>query len=247
MTARVTAPTAEDAARLGAAWVAARAHEAIAERSRFSVALAGGESPKALYAALRARDGVDWTKWDVFLGDERAVPESDPRSNLRGAREALLDHVSVDPARVHPMYVAGLSLDAMAERYAHALRDVLGAPAVFDLVILGLGKDAHTLSLHPRCAAIEERERDVVALHSPPMDPDLSRVTLTPPVVARARAVLMIASGASKASAVAAALVGPDDRLRWPGQIIRDASGEVVALLDEAAASGLSQSGGRAS
>ncbi len=246
MTARVTAPTADDAARLGAAWVAARACEALAERSRFSVALAGGESPKALYAALRARDDVDWTRWDCFLGDERAVPELDPRSNLRGLRDALLDHVAVDPARVHPMYVAGLSLDAMAERYAHALRDVVGSPAVFDLVILGLGRDAHTLSLHPGCAAIDERERDVVALHSPPMDPDLSRVTLTPPVVARARAVLMIASGASKASAAAAVLDGPDDRRRWPGQIVRDAAGEVVALLDEAAASGLSSDGARA-
>lgn len=246
MTARVTAPDADAAARLGAAWIAARARDAIAARSRFSIALAGGESPKALYAALRRRDDIDWSRCDVFLGDERAVADTDPRNNLAGIRASLLDHVAVAPSRVHPMYVAGLSLDAMAERYRRALRDALGAPAVFDLVLLGLGKDAHTLSLHPGCAALDERALDVVALHSPPMDPALSRITLTPPVVARARAVLLLANGASKSAAVSAVLEGADDRTRYPGQILRDAQGEAVALLDEAAASGLSARGGAA-
>ncbi len=93
---------------------------------------------------------------------------------------------------------------------ARALRprapvDKLGAPALFDLVVLGLGKDTHTLSLHPNCAAIDERERNVVALHDPPMEPAVSRLTLTPPMVRRARLVLVLATGVEKSDAVYAA------------------------------------------
>lgn len=238
-TATVIAPDARSAATLGAAWVAARAREAVSERSRFTVALAGGESPKALYEALSTRDDIDWSRWEVFLGDERAVPEGDARNNLRGVRETLLSRVAIDPSRVHPMYVDGTALDAMAERYEREL----GEGAVLDLVVLGVGRDAHTLSLHPRCAAIDERARDVVALASPPMDPPVARITMTPPVVERARAVLLVAHGASKASAVASALEGPDDVHTWPAQIVRRARGEIVALLDEAAASSLAHCG----
>ncbi len=242
-TATVIAPSARDTAMLGAAWISARSRDAIAERTLFAVALAGGESPRALYEALAARDDIEWSRWEVFLGDERAVPESDARNNLRGVREALLSRVAIDPSRVHPMYVDGLSLDAMAERYARELVATVGDPAVLDLVMLGIGRDAHTLSLHPRCAAIDERARDVAALASPPMDPPLARITMTPPVVERARAVLLIAHGASKREAVASALEGPDAPHTWPAQIVRRARGEAVALLDEAAAASLSRRG----
>ncbi len=237
MIPRVVAATKKDAAFLGAAWVAERAHRAVRERGVFTIALTGGESPGELYAALRARDDIDWPRWEVFLGDERAVPESDPRSNLRNAREALLAHVAVDPARVHPMYAAGLSLDAMALAYERALGDVLGDERAFDLVLLGLGKDGHTLSLHPRCPAIAERARDVVAIESPPMDPPVSRISFTPPMVERARSVMLLAYGPSKAAPVRAVCEGADDRMAVPGQIVRDARGEVLGLFDDAAAS----------
>lgn len=239
MIARVVAATPAEAAFLGAAWIAERARAAVTERGRFTIALTGGESPKALHEALAARADVDWASWEVFLGDDRAVPESDPRSNLRNARETLLSKVPVAPERVHAMVLPGADLDAMAAAYEKALAAAAGAPPVLDLVVLGLGKDGHALSLHPGAAAIHERSRDVVALRDPPMDPPLSRVTFTPPMVERARAVLLFAHGASKSAAVRAVLEGPDDVTKTPGQIVRRASGEVLALLDQAAASGL--------
>lgn len=193
--ARVVAPTADEGAFLAAAWIAERARHAVFERGAFTVALAGGASPRALYSALRARDDIDWRAWEVFLGDERAVPESDPRSNLRELRAALLGHVPVPAAQVHPMFAPGLDADAMARAYEGTLRALLGEPAVLDLVILGLGKDARTLALYPGCAALTERVRDVVAVSAPPMSAPLDRITFTPPMVERARAVVLFAHG----------------------------------------------------
>ncbi len=234
--ARVVAPTAADGALLASAWIAERARRAVFERGAFTVALAGGESPRALYAALRARDDIDWRAWEVFLGDERAVPESDARSVLRGLRGALLAHVPVPARQVHAMYAPGLDADALARAYEDTLRATLGEPAVLDLVVLGLGRDARTLALHPGCAALAERARDVVALSNPPMEPPVDRITLTPPMVERARAVVLVAHGAAKAPAVLSVCEGPDDRSGAPGQLVRDARGEVIAVLDEPAA-----------
>jgi 6-phosphogluconolactonase len=233
--ARVVAPTAADGAFLAAAWIAERARLAVFERGVFAVALAGGEGPRALYAALRARDDIDWRAWEVFVGDECAVPESDPRSVLRGVRAALLAHVPVPARQVHAAYAPGVEPDAMALAYEDTLRATLGEPAALDLVILGLGRDARVLALSPGCAAITERGRDVVALSAPPMDSP-ARITLTPPMVERARAVVLLAYGAAKAPAVLAVCEGPDDRSGAPGQIVRDARGEVLATLDEPAA-----------
>lgn len=230
---RAVAPTPALAAAFGARWIAARAEAAIAARGVFTVALAGGESPRPMHESLAARDDIAWPRWEFFLGDERAVPESDPRSNLRAARASLLSVVTIDPARVHPMFVEGRDLDALADDYAAKL------PPVLDLIVLGLGKDAHTLSLHPGCAAIGETARAVVAVRDPPMDPAVSRLTLTPVAVSRARAVLLFAHGAGKAAAVRSVLAAPDDVMRYPAQIVRAAGGEVLALLDEAAASSL--------
>jgi 6-phosphogluconolactonase len=227
------------AAAQGAELVAAWSREAIAERGRFVVALAGGESPKALYEALRARRDVEWKRWEVFFGDERAVSAQDPRSNLLSAEESLLDKVAVNPERVHPMYALGMDVEQAAIDYERALRTSVGDPPVFDLVMLGIGRDGHTLSLPPMCGALAEKERLVMALVDPDMDPAVDRITFTPPVVTAARRVLVIAHGRSKGPALRAALEDADDRLRVPAQIIRDATGEVTVLIDAELAKGL--------
>lgn len=221
------------AAAEGAAMIAEWSREAIAERGRFDVALAGGESPKPLYEALRTRQDIEWRRWEVFFGDERAVSSHDPRSNLLGAEESLLNRVGVRPERVHPMYSLGLDVEQAARDYERELATVLGSPPVFDLIILGVGRDGHTLSLPPGCGALFEKERTVMALVDPDMDPAVDRVTFTPPVVAAARRVLVVAHGRAKAAALKGALDDRDDRARVPAQIIRDATGEVTVLVDE--------------
>lgn len=227
------------AAAEGAELVAAWSREAVAERGRFVVALAGGESPKALYQALRARRDVEWRRWEVFFGDERAVSAQDPRSNLLSAEEALLDKVAVNPDRVHPMYALGMDVEQAALDYERELRASAGDPPVLDLVILGVGRDGHTLSLPPMCGALAERERLVMALVEPELDPPVDRITFTPPVVTAARRVLVIAHGRAKTTAMRAVLYDADDRLRVPGQIVRDATGEVTVLMDVELAKGL--------
>lgn len=221
------------AAAQGAELVAAWSREAIAERGRFVVALAGGESPRALYEALRARRDIEWRRWEVFFGDERAVSAQDPRSNLLAAEEALLNRVAINPERVHAMYALGMDVEQAALDYERELRTTVGDPAVFDLVMLGIGRDGHTLSLPPYCGALSERDRLVMALVDPEMDPAVDRITFTPPVVTAARRVLVIAHGRSKAPALKAALDDRDERLRVPAQIIRDATGEVTVLMDD--------------
>jgi 6-phosphogluconolactonase len=224
-------------ARVGAEIIIEAAREAIRERGRFTIALAGGSSPRLIHQQLAAsRDDHDWSRWEFFLGDERFVPESDPRSNLRSARENLLSKLPIAEARVHAMYAPGIDVHEAARRYERVLSESLGEPPVFDLVMLGVGRDAHTLSLHPGCEAIHEKARTVVGLPDPPMDPPVARVTFTPPVVACARRVLVILAGAEKADAARYVLQGPDDRMKFPAQIIRDARAEVTVLLTRDAA-----------
>ena len=184
-----------------------------------TLALAGGRTPRALYERLRACD-YPWHEVDVFFGDERCVPEDHPDSNLRMAREALLDHV---PARVHPLPGATCGADA-AERELQAVFGP-GVPR-FDLVLLGLGADGHTASLFPGDPALGEGERRVVRVARA----DHPRLTLTLPVLSAARAVVFLVAGAEKRDALAALIRGDD----IPAARVTAAS--VLVLTDESAA-----------
>lgn len=234
MTARVVALNPDEAGALGAALVAEHLRKAIAIRGIATLCLAGGTSPTPLYTALAARRDVDWSRVELFLGDERAVPPDDARSNLRAAREALVSKLPAAPAALHPMYTGG-DVDTAATACEALLRARLGEGRAFDVLLLGLGRDGHTLSLHPGCGALGERDRDVVALRAPPMDPPLDRVTLTPPMVERARAVLLFAHGASKAAAARATVATAGDEATTPARVIHRARGVSLVLLDEAA------------
>lgn len=227
------------AAAEGAALISAWSREAIEERGSFSIALAGGESPKPLYEALRARREIEWKRWEVYWGDERAVSSQDPRSNQLTAEETLLNRVGVRPERVHPMYSLGTDVAQAADDYEREVTTALGTPPVFDLVILGVGRDGHTLSLPPGCGALFTKDRYVMALVDPEMDPAVDRITLTPLVVRAARRVLLVAHGRAKAAAMMRVLDDPDDRAKVPAQIVRDATGEVTVLVDEELAKGL--------
>jgi 6-phosphogluconolactonase len=238
----VVAPDLGAAAGLAAARVVRRCAAAVAERGECALALAGGDTPRALYAVLAAepcRSEMPWGLLRVFWGDERGVPPTDPQSNYRMAYETLLSHVPVPPDRIYRMPAERPDGAAAAEEYAALLRAHLpvstdGVPRL-DLVLLGLGADAHTASLFPGTPALREGQRLVVSYHVP--DLGMSRMTLTLPALNQAGEVLFLVSGASKARAAAAVLEGPSDPERVPAQGVRPVSGRSVWILDAAAAS----------
>lgn len=193
-----------------AQWLADAIRAAIGARGRCTVALAGGTSPKAVYAALAGL--VNWSKVEIFFGDERAVPPGDPQSNYRVVAETLLSRVRVPPARVHRMEAERPDLEAAATDYARAL------PERLDVLLLGMGPDGHTASLFPGSPALEEMTRRVVSVLDAPKPP-ARRLTITPPVIAAARAVAVLATGAEKAAVLARALEGPPAVREVPVQL----------------------------
>ncbi len=236
------------AARAGARlWVDAVRH-ALAARGAIHVALAGGSTPLALYRAVAEEPDLDyaWHRTHLWWGDERAVPANDARSNAQAA-SPFLDAVPVPPAQVHAIEGGADDLVAAAARYDAALRSVLGGgdagPPVLDLILLGVGTDGHTASLFPHSPALEVIDRAACVVADAP-EPLPRRITLTLPVLSAGRRVVVIATGAGKAAAVAAALEPGADVP--PGALapvarVRPASGRLVWLLDEAAASRLTR------
>jgi 6-phosphogluconolactonase len=230
-----------------------RAEEAVRARGRFTLALSGGSTPRALYRLLADpgapfRDRIDWRAVHVFWGDERCVPPDHAESNYRMAREALLDRVPLPAEHVHRMRGEEPDAARAAAQYEAELAGVLalapGALPRFDLILLGLGPDGHTASLFPGSAVVHERARWVAAPFVPKFN--AFRITLTPPVLNHAAAVMFVVSGAEKAAALAAIL---RDGLRedspvdlYPARIVRPEDGELLWLVDRAAAERLEQS-----
>lgn len=201
-----------------------------------------GTGVLAELAAAPARDAVDWPRVEVWWGDERFVPYGDPERNETGARSALLDHVDVVPERVHPMPGPdgpdGHNPEAAAERYAAWLQaaaepqDRAGVPR-FDVLMLGIGPDAHVASLFPGLPALYEEERTVVAVRGAPKPPP-TRLSLTLPAIRAASEVWILATGAEKAGAVRMALSGAGP-VQVPAAGARGVR-QTLFLLDRAAA-----------
>lgn len=208
---------------------------AIAERGRARVVLTGGGAGIGLLAALRTAD-IDWPKVEFFWGDERFVAHDDADRNERQAREALLSHVPVDESLVHAMPAdSGRfrgDVDGAARHYARLVEPV----DAFDLHLLGMGGEGHVNSIFPHSPAVAETSPTVVAVRGCPKPPP-TRLTLTLPMVARAREVWLLVAGAAKADAAAAALGGAS-----PADVpSAGAAGaeRTVWFLDTAAAAGL--------
>ncbi|MCC3768576.1 6-phosphogluconolactonase [Streptomyces sp. UNOC14_S4] len=235
-------------AQAAAARLITKIVDAQAARGSASVVLTGGRNGNGLLAALAAapaRDAVDWSRLDLWWGDERFLPEGDPERNVTQAREALLDAVPLDPARVHPMPAAGTAYgndaDAAAEAYAAELAAAArpedhGPVPCFDVLLLGVGPDTHVASLFPELPGVRETERTVIGVHGAPKPPP-TRVSLTLPAIRAAREVWLLAAGEDKAAAVGMALSGA-------GEIQAPAAGaygsrRTLWLLDAGAAAGL--------
>jgi 6-phosphogluconolactonase len=227
--------TPEELAEASARDFATMTQEAMDERGRFAVALAGGSTPKATYEVL-ARDytnELDWSRVHVFFGDERTVPPDDEDSNYRMAYETLLSHVPV--GSVHRMR-GELPPDEAAAAYEEELRAFFGQVDVprFDLILCGLGEDGHTLSLFPETAALDVNDRWVVA--NPVLMLGTTRLTLTIPVLNASRAVTFLVAGESKAEALKEVLEGDADPRAYPAKLVRPESRDLTWMVDRAAA-----------
>ncbi len=187
--------------RAAADFVAAAAGSAIAARGRFTLALSGGNTPRALYSLLAAQyaDRIDWASTRLYFGDERCVPPDNADSNYRMADEALLSHIT--GLRDHTARIEGeRPPPEAASRYDALLRRDFPSlsSGTFDVALLGIGDDGHTASLFPGSPALDETARWAVTAMAPPEMTTRQRVTLTYPVFDNARAVVFLCAGAGK-------------------------------------------------
>jgi 6-phosphogluconolactonase len=224
MTELIVVPDSAELARPAAEWLGHEVTRAIAERGTCALCLPGGRTPEPVYRALASASGIDWTRVDVFFGDERAVPPDHPDSNYLMVHRALLSRVPVPPGRIHRMEAERSDREAAAREYERSL------PSRLDILVLGMGPDGHTASLFPGSAALDERHRLVVPVIG--AKPPAERLTITPPVIAAARRVAVIATGEDKAAMVARAIEGPLAPKDVPVQLARRGSW----FLDQAAA-----------
>ena len=215
-------PVADDAALVDAAvaFILAAAVQAIAARGVFHLVLAGGNTPRAVYRALRG-EPVAWAAWQIWLGDERCLPTTDAERNSTMARTAWLDHVDITPAALH-FIPAELGAEKAALAYAEALESV----ETFDLVLLGLGEDGHTASLFPgRDWGMGEGAPPVLPVFAAPKPPP-ARVSLSARRLSQARQVLFLVSGEAKRDAVTAWRAGAE----IPARAIVPAAGTDILL-----------------
>lgn len=218
--------------------------EAIRSSGRFTLALAGGSTPRRLYERLAEPEHAGRIEWDqthIFWGDERCVPPDHPESNYRMARELLIDHVPVPPRNIHRIRGEADPQQAAAA-YEQELKDFFfpgpassAALPEFDLILLGMGDDGHTASLFPGAAALHEEKRWVVACRVEKIED--WRVTLTPRVINAARNVFFVVTGRGKARCLKEVLQGPFRPDELPAQAIRPVPGKVVWMVDAEAAS----------
>lgn len=241
----------EAVAEAGAEVFAREAARAFDRRGRFTVALSGGTTPRAMFALLAHPpyvDQVDWAQVWVFWGDERCVPPDDPQSNYRVANEVWLQHVPVPEGHIHRIR-GERDPEAAARAYERVLRESFpaadrpGGPpgeATLDLIYLGLGADGHTASLFPGTEGLDERDRWVVAHHVP----DLAtwRISLTAPTLNAGRRIVFLVTGASKRNALHRVLEGDPEPDKYPAQLIQPRWGRLTWIVDRAAAAVLDSS-----
>jgi 6-phosphogluconolactonase len=209
-----------------------------ATQGRFAVADSGGATPRRLYELMAQapyRGLMPWDRVRVFWGDERFVPHNDTRSNSRMADEALLSHVPIAPANLHPIPTEGLTPEDAAFAYERTLKSFYGAERLdpkrplFDVTLLGLGEDGHIASLFPGTKALSERERWVVAVTEKVPEP---RITLTYPPLEASRQVIFLVAGKEKRAIFDRVMRGDED---LPAARLRP-TGTLLWLVDAAAA-----------
>jgi 6-phosphogluconolactonase len=219
-------------------------------RGKARIAVSGGHTPKNTFALLadpsaQFREQIPWENLELYWVDERCVPPDHPDSNYRMTREAMLDQVPLEKSQIFRVQ-GELEPDEAASKYESAIRQSFrleGAEMpVFDLLGLGMGPDGHTASLFPHTEGLHELMRIAIANHVP-QQKETWRVTLTSPVINKARDVFFLIEGPDKVAALKSVFTGPYDPETYPSQLIRPASGRITLLLDSAAAAALPPAG----
>ncbi|WP_223653353.1 6-phosphogluconolactonase [Hymenobacter psoromatis] len=233
-------PTPDATLHALADYFVAQAERAVAARGRFVVALSGGSSPKKLYELLASpacRGRVAWEHTYFFFGDERYVPHDSPESNYLMAKTSLLDPLKIRPNQVFAVDTSLPPAEAAAQ-YGVAVEEFFGQePARFDLVLLGLGDNAHTASLFPHTLVLHDKTVGVKEVWLPVEQ--VFRITFTAPLINQARAVAFLVYGAGKAEAVHQILELPHDVEQYPAQLICLENSKADWFLDKAAAAAL--------
>jgi 6-phosphogluconolactonase len=226
-----------------AEWITSLIEETLTRKEQFSLVLSGGNTPKKLNLLLASspyKERIDWKKIHVFWGDERAVPLDDERNNARMAFDTLLNKVDIPEDQIHIMDTS-LSPQAAAMQYEEILFEYFGTDDLpfesFDLVLLGMGDDGHTLSLFPGTPVIQEGKSWVSSFFLTAQD--MYRITLTKNIVNHANHIVFMISGKEKAHALHEVLEGERNPEKYPSQVIIPTQGELHFFTDEAAASAL--------
>jgi 6-phosphogluconolactonase len=214
----------------GLSLVLAKLQEAIQSRGQFTLALAGGNTPKPLYEAM-SNQSLSWENIQIFWGDERYVPSDHPDSNQRMARQIWLDKVNLPESNIHPMFTGAGNPQIDADRHEAELRQFFGVSngefPIFDLILLGIGDDGHTASLFPHTEALQVRDR-LVTVGNKDGQP---RLTFTVPLINHARCVVFLVEGKNKRSALKQIFAPEADEMNYPARLIQP-RGELWWLLD---------------
>ena len=231
---------AQELSQASAKWIAGLIAETLKVRDRFTIALSGGSTPKLLHKILAAapyNDQIDWSKMHIFWGDERAVPFEDDRNNAKMAYDTLLNFVAVPASQIHVMRT-DIGPEESALDYEKILHQYFDkTPNTFDLVLLGMGDDGHTLSLFPGTAIVHEEKAWAKAFFLPAQE--MYRITLTKTIVNRAAHIAFLTTGTGKAHALKEVLKGVYNPDLYPSQEIKPVNGELHWFVDEAAAAQL--------
>jgi 6-phosphogluconolactonase len=228
-------PNLDELAGAAAERIVLAGERAIADHNAFSLVLSGGSTPEKLYRLLadkRFRNRIDWSKVEIYFGDERCVPPEHADSNYRMANEALLSKVPLQLFNIHRMR-GEIDPKEAAIEYGRMLKARFGIGGA-DLTLLGMGDDGHTASLYPGTEALQEKEHRCMPNYVEKLKS--WRITLTAPFLNKSAEVLILVAGANKAARVAEILEGPVEPERLPTQLIRPTSGELIWMLDAAAA-----------
>jgi 6-phosphogluconolactonase len=220
---------------------------AVREKGSFHVALAGGSTPKILYSLLvddpALRSQLPWDKMHVFFGDERHVAPDDPQSNFCMARETMFSKSPLKPEQVSRIKGEFPAAEDAAKEYDQAIRTYFklseGQFPRFDLVLLGMGSEGHTLSIFPGTKALRENRR--IAVHNWVGKVLMDRITLTAPAVNNAANIIFMVTGADKAPALTAVLERFYEPDQLPAQLIQPLNGTLLWLVDDAAGSMLTR------
>lgn len=245
----IVKPTPQEVAEVATEWLIDTIRECLAEKDRCSIALSGGSTPKQMYQLIANNhlDSLDWTRVVLFWGDERNVPHDHDESNYRMVCEAWLNHWEPTKRPIyHPVPVQVAAPERAAADYERTVLQVLGqtsSPAAgeddtspfpsLDIVLLGLGDDAHTASLFPETEALKNTSQVFVANYVPRFS--AYRLTLTAPMINRARNIAFLVCGQSKRPAIQLVMHGPRLPDLYPAQMIEPAHGKLWWFLDAAA------------